>query len=218
MKMNKKKIFSQAQTSGLSGYANVQTGIRQLGAMTELHRAATAANLLSINGTLADSTVYQANEKSVNQIFLKTLALGSTDFNESQITVLQGIAEGCPLSDGEAVLRARAMLNLLEESPVVYDDFVICGSGERYEENRRDAKSSLRVYPNPANDFLNIDYSSVTNTDSQLLIFNAQGQSVREITLVSKAGVIQVSLNSIPSGVYWYVAPGIGVGKFIVQH
>jgi len=193
-------------------------GIRSLGAMTELHRAATAANLLSLNGTLADSTVYQANEKSVNQIFLQTLALGNTEFTEAQITALESIAEGCPLSDGEAVLRARAMLNILEESPAVYDDFVICGSGERTEEKGRDAKSSLRVYPNPANDFLNVDYYSVTNTDSQLLIFNAQGQSVREITLASKAGVIQVSLNNIPSGVYWYVAPGIGVGKFIVQH
>jgi hypothetical protein len=186
--------------------------------MSEGNRAVAAAGLLSLNDNLTGSATWQVNEKAVNQIFLQTAAIGNNELTESQITTLESIAEGCPLSDGEAVLRARAMLNLLEGSPVVYDDFVICGSGERSEENRRDAKSSLRVYPNPANDFLNIDYSSVTNTDSQLLIFNAQGQSVREITLVSKAGVIQVSLNSIPSGVYWYVAPGIGVGKFIVQH
>jgi hypothetical protein len=211
-------FLSQAQSNGFAGYSNLQVGIRLLGGMSEGNRAVAAAGLLSLNDNLTGSATWQVNEKAVNQIFLQTAAIGNNELTESQITTLESIAEGCPLSDGEAVLRARAMLNLLEGSPVVYDDFVICGSGERSEENRRDAKSSLRVYPNPANDFLNIDYSSVTNTDSQLLIFNAQGQSVREIMLVSKAGVIQVSLNSIPSGVYWYVAPGIGVGKFIVQH
>jgi len=193
-------------------------GIRSLGAMTELHRAATAANLLSLNGTLADSAAYQANEKSVNQIFLQTVALGNLDFNESQITVLQDIAESCPLSDGEAVLRARAMLEVLQNSAVIYDDVSICGIGERTDNNKMIVKSALSVYPNPANDLLNIEYSNAENADMQFVIFNAQGQIVREVALRGGVGTVQVSLQGIPSGVYWYVAPGVGTGKFLIQH
>jgi len=193
-------------------------GIRSLGAMTELHRAATAANLLSLNGTLADSTVYQANEKSVNQIFLQTLVLGNTDLTESQITILQGIAEGCPLSDGEAVLRARAMLEVSQGSPVLYDDLSICGGGERSVSKKMVEQTSLHVYPNPANDLLNIDYRNIGNTDVQLLIFNSQGQIVRQVSLQAEAETVQLSLQNIPVGVYWYVAPGVGLGKFLIQH
>ncbi|MBX2892456.1 MAG: T9SS type A sorting domain-containing protein [Saprospiraceae bacterium] len=210
-------FLSQAQTNGISVYANVQVGIRSLGAMTEPHRVVTAGNLLALNGTLADSAVYQANEKSVNQIFLQTLALGNTDFNESQITVLQGIAEGCPLSDGEAVLRARAMLEVTQGSPVIYDDLSICGEGERSVNKKMAGQTSLHIYPNPANDLLNIDYRSIGNTDVQLLIFNSQGQIVRQVSLQAEVETVQLSLQNIPVGVYWYVAPGVGLGKFLIQ-
>jgi len=214
-------FLSQAQTNGIAGYANVQVGIRSLGAMTELHRAATAANLLSLNGTLADSAAYQANEKLVNQIFLQTLALGNTEFTEAQITALASIAEGCPLSDGEAVLRARAMLNILEGEPAVYDDFVICYGGERSDKLKKQTPSgqSLKLYPNPTSDAVTVEYSGLASSDQRLVLFNVFGQSVMEITLPEGQGSVQVSLSTLPAGVYWYALPGVGriSGKLVVH-
>lgn len=74
------------------------------------------------------------------------------------------------------------------------------------------------VYPNPAKDILSIDYQGIGDFGGQLLIFNAQGQTVRGVTLPSNQGVVQLSLIDLPSGIYWYSVPGITEGKVLIQH
>ena len=74
------------------------------------------------------------------------------------------------------------------------------------------------VYPNPAKDILSIDYQGIGDFGGQLLIFNAQGQTVRGVTLPSNQGVVQLSLIDLPSGIYWYSGPGITEGKVLIQH
>ncbi|HAD13347.1 MAG TPA: hypothetical protein DCF33_13030, partial [Saprospirales bacterium] len=81
MKANKMKTRTNTQSNGLTSYSYVQTGIRQLGAMSEGSRATAAANLLPLNAALTGSASYQVNEKLVNQIFLQTVAVGNLEFS-----------------------------------------------------------------------------------------------------------------------------------------
>jgi DNA-binding beta-propeller fold protein YncE len=74
------------------------------------------------------------------------------------------------------------------------------------------------VYPNPANNELSIDYHGICDISRQFLMFNAQGQMVREITLPPYQGVVQLILNGLSSGIYWYSVPGITEGKVIIKH
>lgn len=210
-------FLSQAQTNGIAGYANVQVGIRSLGAMTELHRAATVASLLTLNGLLSDSAVYAVNEKSVNQIFLQTLAIGNTDLTETQITVLEGIAEGCPLSEGEAVLRARTMLEVVQGAPVQYDDAAICAGAER--SNPLQTAQNIRVYPNPANNMVTVEYKGMEGISHQFMLFNALGQLVRSVTLPQGQSSLQLPLGNLSEGIYWYAIPGTpdASGKLIIS-
>lgn len=211
-------FLSQAQTNGLSGYANVQVGIRQLGAMSEGSRATAAANLWTLNNALTGNASYQVNEKLVNQIFLQTIAIGNLEFSEIQISSLEGIAELCPLSDGEAVLRSRAMLQLAQGTQMDYDDISICGGGERSENNKMAGQTSIRIYPNPAKDLLSIDYEGIGDLNAQFMLLNAQGQMVRIITLPPNQGIIQLPLNGLPDGIYWYAVPSMEAGKILIQH
>ena len=75
----------------------------------------------------------------------------------------------------------------------------------------------VQVWPNPADEILNIEYRSIGNTDVQFLIFNSQGQIVQQVSLQAGSESVQLSLKNIPAGVYWYVAPGVDVGKFLIQ-
>jgi hypothetical protein len=211
-------FLSQAQTNGLSSYANLQLGIRQLGAMNEVSRVTAAAGLLTSNTMLTGNASYQVNEKLVNQIFLQTVAIGNFEFSETQIASLEGIAALCPLSDGEAVLRARAMLELKQGTPVNYDDVSLCGSDRNSDSKRIVGQSLIRVFPNPAKDLLSIDYQGIGDFGGQFLVFNAQGQTVRGVTLPSNQGVVQLSLIGLPDGVYWYSVPGLKAGKVLIQH
>jgi Secretion system C-terminal sorting domain len=73
------------------------------------------------------------------------------------------------------------------------------------------------VYPNPANNELSIDYHGISDISRQFLMFNAQGQMVRQITLPPDQGITQLILNGLPSGIYWYSVPGITEGK-VIKH
>ena len=215
-------FLTQAQSNGLAAYANIQTDIRQLGGLNENDRIAAAANLLTQNNALTGIAVYQANEKTVNGIFLQRIAVGNFAFSEPQITSLENIAEGCPLSDGEAVLRARAMLNVLEREPKVYDDFVACYGGERSDNQLKESKQSsqlLRIFPNPAGDVITIEYDGLGNSDQRLVLFNIFGQVAMEITLPEGQGRIQAPVNTLPGGIYWYSMPGTSIfsGKLIIS-
>jgi hypothetical protein len=215
--MNKMKMFSQAQTSGLSNYANVQTGIRQLGAMSEGNRATAAANLLTLNAALMGSASYQVNEKLVNQILLQTVAVGNLNFTEMQLMSLGNIAALCPLSDGEAVLKARAMLQLVQGSPLNFNDAANCVGGERSEQYQ--IIQSIRVYPNPTNSLVTIEYQALNNENIQFLLFNTLGQVVRSVTLPQGQTSIQLSVSDLSEGVYWYSCSGLlnTSGKLVIS-
>jgi len=211
-------FLAQAQSNGLAAYANILTGIRQLGSMSESARDTAAANLLAQNNNLTGSATYQTNEKAVNEIFLQTVAIGNFTFSEPQIASLENIAALCPLSDGEAVLRARAMLNLLETPPVTYDDIAICNGGER--SNRQMPSGHfIRVYPNPTYGSATIDYKGIGESGGHFLIFNSLGQVVREIALAQDQGNVQISLGTLSEGIYWYALSGSinTTGKLIIN-
>ena len=213
-------FLSQAQSSGLSAYAYVQTGIRQLGAMTETARATAVSNLLTMNSTLTGSASYQVNEKAVNTIFLQTVASGYPALTSTQTASLASIAAQCPLSGGEAVLRARALLDLNLETPVVYNDAVCYGqrpSGERFDVvNSSDF--ILRVYPNPASEFLTLEYNAATEENSRnFLLFDIYGRLLRTEKLPELNGSVQISTENLPDGVYSYSIAGM-TGKVVIQH
>jgi hypothetical protein len=64
------------------------------------------------------------------------------------------------------------------------------------------------VYPNPANNSIVIEYPDIGISNSRLLLFNTLGQMVKDIILPQGQTSIQVTLNGMSEGIYWYVVPG----------
>jgi len=185
------------------------------------NRDSSAAELVLQNDDLEGSAPYQSNEKWVNEILLVTIAQSVYSFTEGQIDTLEVIANACPLSDGEAVLKARAMLALIDGGMEVYDDTQLCDPGE--ERSMATMKGqSFRVYPNPANTELIVECELAAHKESTLLLFNVLGQIVKGVTLTEKANKTVIPVNSLPSGIYWYSLPTFKStnysGKIIIQH
>ena len=59
------------------------------------------------------------------------------------------------------------------------------------------------VYPNPANDVLNVELG---DNSADVVIFNCLGQEVRHLEMVS--GIVQISIEDLTSGVYFVKANG----------
>lgn len=215
-------FLSQAVSNGLANYANIQVGIRQLGGMTESARANAAAGLLSQNGALTGNAPYQANEIAVNSIFLQTTAIGNLTLSGPQITTLEAIASQCPLTGGEAVLRARALLELNGNTPLIYNDGTLCNaqrpSGGRDEAATTEG-SFIKVYPNPVSNLLTIEYAQKNRNNSAVfLLFDATGRLIYSCELIGSEGKTLIDVQSLPDGIYMYSVPGLSSGKIQIQH
>jgi hypothetical protein len=60
------------------------------------------------------------------------------------------------------------------------------------------------AYPNPASDFLDIDYQVVGNQELRLGFYNVLGEQVKEYTLDRDQKTLRISLRDFSSGMYLY--------------
>jgi hypothetical protein len=60
--------------------------------------------------------------------------------------------------------------------------------------------SGVRVYPNPANDLLNVELSNVEG--ASISIFSANGGLVRTRTISKQQRLNQISIRDLPAGLY----------------
>jgi hypothetical protein len=61
--------------------------------------------------------------------------------------------------------------------------------------------SSIKVYPNPSNNVLNIDMNSISKTETEVTIHNTLGQAVYQAKSLNQHLVVDVS--ELPMGVYF---------------
>lgn len=188
-------------------------------------RTAAVPTLLSQNAALTGTAPYQVNEKAVNEIFLQTVASGVVLPTSAQKGVLEAIAVQCPLSGGEAVLRARALLVALGSMPVVYDDEVLCfPSLYPVEDRSRGAMQvpGLWVFPNPTAGQLNVAWYGDNEASKTFVLYDLNGKTLQELTLEGASGSTHLDLGHLSSGIYVYLIKGgqqpIITGKVSVQH
>ena len=60
------------------------------------------------------------------------------------------------------------------------------------------------AYPNPASDFLDIDYQVVGNQELRIGFFNVLGEQVKEFSLDRDQKTLRISLRDFSSGMYLY--------------
>ncbi|MDR1737493.1 MAG: T9SS type A sorting domain-containing protein [Candidatus Symbiothrix sp.] len=60
-----------------------------------------------------------------------------------------------------------------------------------------------RVYPNPANDFLNVPLTGVEGQESVVLLLDSQCRLVQENRIRSDTDRCRISLSACPAGVYF---------------
>jgi len=206
--------------------AVIQAAYNQDSLLVQINQVRTnAAQAMVIqNSSLAGTAIYEQNEKAVNDIFLRTVAQGVMAFSYQDSINLVQIADGCPLSNGEAVLRARSLLILVQQTPTLYDDQTICNNTDRNEVLTNHSKNqSLVIFPNPANDHLTIQYRGENWGGRNFELFNGLGQRIRSIRFSTDGeGFINVETGDLNPGIYWYQVSGNAsdpfVGKIIIQH
>ncbi|MDP1801483.1 MAG: T9SS type A sorting domain-containing protein [Bacteroidota bacterium] len=125
-----------------------------------------------------------------NAVILKTTDLGQT-WSKLTTPFVQDLRDMKFLNDSVALICGDS--GLLVKWNTKQSLFV--GVKENTTNN-----SSIKIYPNPTNDILNIDVDIINGNSSKLQILNSLGQIVREEKI--KDPKSQINISQLPSGVY----------------
>lgn len=147
-------------------------------------------------------------EKTINEIYLNTFALGEFTFTTEQMAQITEIAWQCPLKSATAVYKARGMYSIVEPF-TRFDNYSICASqGMQYrlaqekEEEEAIEHEKLMVYPNPNAGLLHIEMNEIDDV-AQFEIVNTLGQTILQWQHSDARQSLDLNKLQISSGMYY---------------
>ena len=189
----------------LSDVENLENENDSLETVIQTHRIGLTQQYGAQNAAINASAVYETNEKTVNGIYLNTVALGTYTLTPQQVTDLQAIVWQCPKMGGNAVYRARSLYGLAVDT--VFNDWLLCAPPQQMEQDNQNvgittlADNQSVLFPNPATKDVTLN---ITNSPSanRLVIMDMSGKTVMSKYLSNKMSKFNFSVANIPVGIY----------------
>lgn len=159
------------------------------------------ATALSMNNAINDTCAIEYNRKTVNQIYLNSWAIGNSAFSSADSVTLYNIAIQEPLASGDAVYSARVMLGIDPSS---------FNNGRMNQDIPAEIISDgeitfSKIYPNPNNGKMQLDYELNDAQRGEVVIFDLMGNQISNYTIgENKSGSLQISEAALKNGVYFY--------------
>ncbi len=190
------------------------TTIGQISQVEHLIASGNLSGALSLNGSISTPNIVVSNIISLDSIYINTIA---TNFNRNSTSqersILFNIAQQCPLAGGRAVYQARALLSVLKDSVVTYNDDSLCANSNsgrmRGIENSNNNKTNntsnptFKLYPNPNNGDMTLEYN-IAGSKAQFVLYDITGKLVNSYDLNVKGNLFQVAQSNLRNGVYYY--------------
>lgn len=142
-----------------------------------------------LNNSIQPMNTYEENLKTVNEIYLRTWALGNYNISPTDYTTLLDIAMQAPMKGGFGVINAWVMTHRFDISQ---------DSEKKFSDTRIPLISNYKIYPNPANSSVTL---SGINGVSQILIYNILGKLEFSLTNISE-NVLKIDVSKFAKGVY----------------
>lgn len=178
---------------------------------------------IQLNNELNSTEYYVQNEKWINTLYMRRWDVGNDTINETEAQAIDVLASACPYIAGNAVYKAR-MLNAYYFPTKQYNDKVICNSvgvfkngkglfddEEAYLDSIMNTNSKglvaselIKVYPNPAQDKVTIEFENVLLSDAQFELMDLSGRVILTKTLPKGSSSTTIKLPKIADGLYTY--------------
>jgi hypothetical protein len=187
---------------------------------TPLAWQATLNDAKMYNNAISPQATFDDNTKVMNTLYLKTIEYGIDTLTTLEQETIAQLANACPLIAGNGVYRARTLQSMIQPG-IHYDDIVICNSQGVYKNGLSKLQQQLdklsndrsknilegnfiRVYPVPAFDKLNINYSLNNGEKADFILYDVLGSKLQTISLNDTKEIETIDLSSYASGVYTY--------------
>lgn len=192
------KILGTSEDNLYQGFYNANNNssvgkFNQIGKLIKASNYNAAINLnLSING----QNTIENNRIAVNHIYLNKV-INNQFFGTADSLTLVNIALQSPLTGGDAVFSARVMLGI---DPIISNmDYVTTpGHNAMFDEN-----STIKVYPNPANEVLYIETDKETEGMLTVEIFNTTANLIYSKNINAGDKYQTIDISNIRKGIYY---------------
>ena len=174
----------------------------------ELDSISYAANA---NYAITTTNTLEADQKTVNSIYLNSWAVGELAFGSADSATLLTIANKDPLLDGSAVYTAQVMLNITSTSS---------GSRMRSNTNNPPATNNAvrnlfsKIYPNPNDGTMQLSYQLQNGQKGEVIIYDMYGKKVSSYALDAfsqgyeaqsmETKILKISEEQLTNGIYLY--------------
>ncbi|MBN8681820.1 MAG: T9SS type A sorting domain-containing protein [Chitinophagales bacterium] len=191
--------------------------LAQLQNSIEQQRSQQTQTAIQLNNALPADAIYESNRKTVNEIYLQTLAQNIVTLTPAQLAQVSAIAHQCVFEGGAAVLDARLLYQLHEIKS--FDEDTLCaGSRQQRVTAVQNAGQQLSLQPNPADNLVLIKGIPEKDPgDIRIQLNSAHGQS-RTIRPTQAF----FSVADLPAGVYyctiWNGDLCLGTQRLLVIH
>lgn len=84
----------------------------------------------------------------------------------------------------------------------------------------RSEPQNLKVYPNPANDLLRIEFPA-SHVEGNVRLFDLQGRLRHTLQLPPSGGLVEMPVSDFPNGIYvaqWFCNGQMGYTKVLISH
>ena len=173
------------------------TGIGKLYDVEKLIMNRNYANADSLNSILTGINLMETNQIEVNRIYLTKLILDTISSIDSLSLV--NIAYQSPQTGGKGVYGARVILGV----DVDTSDNMLPKSLIQQENNKKTSSTSdIKVYPNPANNLLYIEFDNITDGSARVEFYDFTGKLHYSTSINTALKLQTLNINSIKAGIY----------------
>ena len=168
----------------------------------------------TLNNSIISSNDLEKDEQFINKLYLQWLKGGIEMIDSTDSIALEIMAWSCPMEKGTAVYKARSIYSSISPSST-FDDIALCSIGLNKNSTQQEStidmnmlnnilSDEIKVYPNPANDEVTIDYVLQENTQGKITIFDMLGRARITLDLSATNNRANFSVANLEKGVYIY--------------
>ncbi len=179
--------------------SNLNTNIGKFSKIKKFIKTKNYTAAKALNTTITPQNLIETNSKEVNRIYLNRIAVDSIIYSSDSL-ILYNIAMQSPLTGGNAVYNARAILDIS-----VTDNFQTNNNTFLLPLVKPQVSnySNIKIYPNPANDKLFIQLDDTMNGMAIIEINDLTGKLIYNTSINADFKLQTIDISKVSKGIYY---------------
>ena len=167
-----------------------------------------------VNGELPET-----NSKLINEIEIEYLERGyDIQYLIDNFSAILSVAQQCPYAGGNAVIRARVWISMINDS-IEYNDNAVCLQSGIYrlgvDITSEKINDEIIIQPNPAGDYITVITKSISSENCKIEIRNTLNEIVYDDVFDCKKQKHNINISNLRQGVYSITVNAVGKKSII---